>query len=136
VRPVVLICVQSPGDYYIRAVLKEYKFEPATITATVKEGIVESVRMTATRHAYSCFGTVRHLGGQRVPGVHVEAVSEACNQLHEEDKTNVNGEFRVRGLNPGCRYRVSVRPEGQAAVGTFPMALDVEVPVGMCAAVV
>lgn len=42
----------GPGEYNVRAVLKEYRFEPATATVRVREGSTERVRMVATRHAY------------------------------------------------------------------------------------
>lgn len=34
---------------------------------------------------------MRHLGGQVVAGAVLEAVSEGCNQLQEEDATNDQG---------------------------------------------
>ena len=51
----------------------------------------------------SCYGVVTSLSGEAEPGVHVEAVSVAssnqvCRALQEESKTELDGSFRIRGL--------------------------------------
>jgi len=51
----------------------------------------------------SCFGTVLSLNGEPEPSVYVEAVTletspPACRRLQEESQTEVDGSFRIRGL--------------------------------------
>jgi len=51
----------------------------------------------------SCFGTVLSLNGEPEPSVYVEAVTletspPTCRRLQEESQTEVDGSFRIRGL--------------------------------------
>jgi hypothetical protein len=52
----------------------------------------------------SCYGTVASLSGEAEAGIFIEAVaitaskSETCRALQEESKTEVDGSFRIRGL--------------------------------------
>lgn len=70
---------------------------------------------------------MRHLAGQPVGQAAVQAVSEGCGQVQEEDVTNDDGSFRLRGLQPGCTYRLTLRQEGQAISGAYPNFYDVTV---------
>ncbi|PIO73159.1 hypothetical protein TELCIR_04883 [Teladorsagia circumcincta] len=47
-----LVGFQAPGDYFLRAILQEYKFEPSTTTITVKEGQHEHVELRGKRVAF------------------------------------------------------------------------------------
>ena len=76
--------------------------------------------------SFSCYGKVRHLAGQPVSSVAVEAVSEDCNQLQEEDTTTEEGTFRVRGLNPGCSYQLRLKSEPDIP-GTIPSQFMIQV---------
>jgi len=73
----------------------------------VKEGLDEKVTISAKRVAYSCFGKVRSLNGEAEKFVPVEAVS-ATGEV-EETQTDAEGNFRLRGLQPGKEYRVRVK---------------------------
>ena len=58
---------------------------------------------TALCHVCSCFGTVLSLNGEPEPSVHVEAVTSetspsSCRRLQEDSQTEVDGSFRIRGL--------------------------------------
>lgn len=44
--------IQSPGMYYMKAILKEYEFSPASIEVQVKEGVTENVTVLGKRIAY------------------------------------------------------------------------------------
>ncbi|VDK75742.1 unnamed protein product [Onchocerca ochengi] len=103
-----------PGEYFLRPILQEYKFDPKSMTINIKEGEFETVNLKGHRFAYSVFGKVSYPAGQSVPAMTVEAVSEQCNQLQEEDTTDANGEYRIRGLHPKCVYRLVLKtPNGQ-----------------------
>ncbi|VDO46796.1 unnamed protein product [Onchocerca flexuosa] len=102
------------GEYFLRPILQEYKFDPKSMTINIKEGEFETVHLKGHRFAYSVFGKVSYPAGQPVPAMIVEAVSEQCNQLQEEDTTDTNGEYRIRGLHPKCVYRLVLKtPDGQ-----------------------
>eukprot|EP00698_Gefionella_okellyi_P005660 TRINITY_DN1512_c1_g1_i1.p1 TRINITY_DN1512_c1_g1~~TRINITY_DN1512_c1_g1_i1.p1 ORF type:complete len:1156 (+),score=295.52 TRINITY_DN1512_c1_g1_i1:71-3538(+) len=94
-----------PGSYYVRPQLKEYSFEPATMTADLSEGVPATARFVAKRNAFSVFGVVRRLDGTPVAGAVVEAFSET---LHEDARTNSDGSYRIRGLLPGSAYEVRI----------------------------
>ncbi|KHJ89160.1 hypothetical protein OESDEN_11025, partial [Oesophagostomum dentatum] len=64
----------APGEYFLRAILQEYKFEPSTTTITVKEGQHEHVELRGKRVSFSVFGRVREMSGSAVVGVIVEAL--------------------------------------------------------------
>lgn len=44
--------LQSPGDYFVRPVLKEYSFEPQTKTVKIQEGQTEIVNLSGNRVAF------------------------------------------------------------------------------------
>lgn len=58
------------------------------------------------RVAYSGHGLVTSLNGEGEGGVVVEAVGlDKCNLYQEEATSGNNGQFRIRGLQPGvCIY--------------------------------
>ena len=64
-----------PGTYFVRPVLKEYVFEPSSLSIDLQEGRRDTGRFTARRVAFSCYGTVRALDGAPVANAAVEAVS-------------------------------------------------------------
>ncbi|MCP9258689.1 Nodal modulator 1 [Dirofilaria immitis] len=104
----------QPGEYFLRPILQEYRFDPKSVTLNIKEGEFETVNLKGYRFAYSTLGKVSYPAGQPVIGMIVEAVSEQCNQLQEDDTTNETGEYRIRGLHPKCIYRLVLKtPNGQ-----------------------
>ena len=91
----------SPGEYFLRPMMKEYRFDPPFKMITVAEGASINVKLSGTRVAFSAYGTVTSLNGQPEPGVIVEAQGQSeCNNLQEEAITEDNGNFRIRGLEP------------------------------------
>ena len=62
-----------PGTYYIRPMLKEYTFSPASVEVDVTEGSIAEATITATRMAWSAFGRVLALNGRPVANVTVVA---------------------------------------------------------------
>lgn len=87
------------GDYIVRPMVKEFRFEPSSKSITLAQGQTAVVEWTGTRIAYSAFGKVTSIGGEPEPGITMEAVSRApCPQMQEESATASNGHFRISGL--------------------------------------
>lgn len=63
------------------------------------------------RVAYSVFGKITTLSGDAFANVLVEAVSstEACSNHQEEAVTEFNGQYRIRGLQTGCDYKIRLQ---------------------------
>ncbi|KAF6032904.1 hypothetical protein EB796_008789 [Bugula neritina] len=103
----------SPGRYYLKAILKEYEFSPASIEVEVEEGVTKEVKVIGKRVAYSCSGVVVNLNGKPVSQsvvIRAEGVQgEDCINTEESSQAEPSGYFRVRGLKPGCSYRFSLR---------------------------
>ena len=94
-----------PGEYFLQAQLKEYKFAQATQTLTIEEGTAVEVTLQCTRIAFSAFGRVTTITGQPQPKVRVVATAEK----HKEVAfTDAQGQFRVRGLHPQEEYVITV----------------------------
>ncbi|XP_014293397.1 BOS complex subunit NOMO3 isoform X1 [Halyomorpha halys] len=104
----------SPGEYFLRPMMKEYRFHPTSKIISVDEGATVQFTLSGERVAYSGLGLVTSLNGEGEGGVVVEAVGlDKCNLYQEEATSGNNGHFRIRGLQPGCGYnvRVKVGPE-------------------------
>lgn len=109
----------SPGEYYLRPLLKEYRFDPPALQFEVKEGDTVNVKLEGDRVAWSAFGTVTSLSKEAEAGVLVEAVGvdregHKCSHLQEEAATEITGQFRIKGLQPQCNYIVRVKPGAEA----------------------
>jgi len=100
----------SPGEYFVKPVLKEYEFEPKSKLITVKEGAEEIVDIVGTRVAFSLFGSLTSLKGDPEVGVTMEAVGQGdCAKYQEEGTTGQDGKFRIRGLQPSCSYLLGLK---------------------------
>lgn len=103
----------SPGQYYFKPMMKEFRFEPSSQMIEVQEGQNLRITITGYRTAYSCYGTVSSLNGEPEQGVAVEAVGQSdCSIYGEDTVTDEEGRFRLRGLLPGCVYHVQLKAEG------------------------
>uniref|UniRef100_A0A671LJX7 Nodal modulator 3-like n=1 Tax=Sinocyclocheilus anshuiensis TaxID=1608454 RepID=A0A671LJX7_9TELE len=103
----------SPGQYYFKPMMKEFRFEPSAQMITVEEGQVLHIPITGFKTAYSCYGTVQSIGGDAEQGVAVEAVGQGeCGVYSEDTVTDEESRFRLRGLRPGCNYNIQLRGEG------------------------
>jgi len=97
----------GPGEYFLRPMQKEYSFEPATQMISVSEGQDVVINIKGTRVAFSCSGTIASLAGIGEESVGIEAVGlHKCSEYHESTVSDGNGNFRIRGLQPGCSYNV------------------------------
>nr|XP_033819638.1 nodal modulator 1-like [Geotrypetes seraphini] len=103
----------SPGQYYFKPMMKEFRFEPSSQMIEVQEGQNLKIKISGYRTAYSCYGTVSSLNGEPEQRVSVEAVGQNdCSIYGEETITDEDGKFRLRGLLPGCVYHVQLKAEG------------------------
>ncbi|KAG7268727.1 hypothetical protein CRUP_012871 [Coryphaenoides rupestris] len=80
----------SPGQYYFKPMMKEFRFEPASQMITVEEGQNLSIHITGIKTAYS---------GDPERDVAVEALGQGDCSLYSED-------------TPSCRYVIQLRAEG------------------------
>eukprot|EP01126_Amoeba_proteus_P002910 TRINITY_DN10947_c0_g1_i1.p1 TRINITY_DN10947_c0_g1~~TRINITY_DN10947_c0_g1_i1.p1 ORF type:complete len:1179 (+),score=219.89 TRINITY_DN10947_c0_g1_i1:119-3655(+) len=96
-----------PGDYYLRPLLKEYIFNPTSLSIGLKEGEQRVEIFSAHRVAFSCFGHVQTLNGHSIKDISVEAVGS--NNAYEEAKTDSSGNYRIRGLKPSSNYTIHVK---------------------------
>ncbi|XP_055609200.1 BOS complex subunit NOMO1 [Uranotaenia lowii] len=111
----------SPSEYYLRAMMKEYDFKPNSKLIEVKEGATVMEELRGTRTAFSIFGSITSLNGEPFQSVTVEAVTDdQCGNHLEEATSEFNGQYRIRGLHPGCQYRVRVRTVGSNVDRSIP----------------
>ncbi|XP_063960103.1 BOS complex subunit NOMO1-like isoform X2 [Lytechinus pictus] len=100
----------GPDTYFLRALMKEFEFEPSTQMIEVSEGSVVDIKVKGRRVAFSCYGSVTSLNGEPEPGISVEAHSEeSCGQVVEESVSDEEGNFRIRGLQPNCDYKIQLK---------------------------
>lgn len=107
----------SPSQYYLRPMMKEYRFEPSSKIIDVKDGETVHVELRGRRIAFSVFGSVSSLNDEPFADVIIEArAEERCGNHQEESITELSGQYRIRGLQPGCEYFIRVRSEGETIV--------------------
>lgn len=108
-----------PGKYFLRPLLKEYRFEPASQTIELGQAGSVTEKFTAIRTAYSAYGSVKSLNGEAEKHLRVEATqmleseftADGARQYprYEETETDANGDFRLKGLMPDSKYLVTVQ---------------------------
>ena len=99
----------APGTYFVRPLLKEYEFTPASRSIEVEEETEEAIRIEGRQVAFSCYGRARSLSGMPEEGVTIVAEGLAsCGNQREETNTNEEGEFRLRGLQPRCNFSIGL----------------------------
>ncbi|KYQ48115.1 Nodal modulator 3 [Trachymyrmex zeteki] len=109
----------SPGEYYLRPMMKEYRFDPSSKMINVVEGATVNVNLFGNRVAYSAYGSITSLNGEPEVGLLVEVQGQGnCSSLQEEATTEENGNFRIRGLQPTCIYafRLKLNVESNAHI--------------------
>lgn len=95
----------SPSRYFLRPMMKEYKFEPSSKIIDIKDGETSSLEFIGKRVAFSIFGSINSLNGEPFGQINIEALSdESCQHQQEETTSENNGQYRLRGLQPGCTY--------------------------------
>lgn len=73
--------------------------------------LLKNFHFSAKRVAYSVFGKITTLSGDPFANVVVEAIStsDACSNHQEEATTEFNGQYRIRGLQTGCDYKIKLQ---------------------------
>lgn len=101
----------TPGDYFLRPMMKEYMFDPPSKMVSVDEGATIMLSISGSRVAYSVYGHTVSLSGEPETDVVVEAVGKGpeCDQYQEEAMSDVQGSFRIRGLLPKCHYELRLK---------------------------
>lgn len=100
----------GPDQYFLRALMKEYKFVPGSQMLDVAEGASVNLLIKGQRVAFSAFGTITSLNGEPEPGIALEAQGvESCGEIVEEGVSDQEGKFRIRGLQPKCTYELRLR---------------------------
>nr|XP_003706916.1 PREDICTED: nodal modulator 3 isoform X2 [Megachile rotundata] len=103
-----------PGEYYLRPMMKEYRFDPSSKMIKVAEGATVRVNLFGKRVAFSAYGSVTSLNGEPEAGLLVEIQGQGdCDDLQEEATTEENGNFRIRGLQPTCTYVFRLKPNAE-----------------------
>ncbi|CAD7014627.1 nodal modulator 3 [Ceratitis capitata] len=104
----------SPSRYFLRPMMKEYKFEPTSKIIDIQDGQTEELVFVGKRVAYSIFGSINSLNGDPFAQINIEAISdELCQYQQEETTSEINGQYRLRGLQPGCTYFVKPKDVGK-----------------------
>jgi hypothetical protein len=96
------------GEYYIKPLFKEYKFEPSQKLVKILGGQHYEETLVAHRIAFSIYGKINNLNREKVEGLYIQAYDEQTRQL-QETAIDKNGEYRLRGLIPGRKYTIKVK---------------------------
>ena len=95
------------GSYFLRALLKEFVFDPPSKEVNVKEGDLIQIEFKGKRVAFSAFGHVQSLNGEPEKFAAIEALSS--DGKYEESVSDAEGKFRLRGLLPSTTYIVRLK---------------------------
>ncbi|KAH1023307.1 hypothetical protein HUJ04_012539 [Dendroctonus ponderosae] len=100
----------SASDYFLRPMMKEYRFEPSAKLIPVQEGQTINIQLTGKRVAFSAFGRLTTVNDDAFENVNIIASGiENCTGISEESYTDGSGAFRIRGLQPFCSFKVYVQ---------------------------
>jgi len=97
----------GPGQYFLKPMQKEYSFEPSSKMVDVSEGEDVVILIKGKRVAFSVSGSVSSLSGLPQEKITIEAVGmHKCTEYQESAKSDENGQYKLRGLQPGCAYNI------------------------------
>lgn len=105
----------SPDNYYIKPLMKEYKFSPTHQIVGLKDGERAEITLEGGRVSWSAFGVLRAITGVGMKGALVLAeVHSGEDCFDEEALTEDGGHFRIRGLFSRCEYKIILKdvPDG------------------------
>lgn len=126
-----------PGKYFLRPLLKEFKFEPSSKSIELDQAgsVLES--FVAIRVAYSAYGSVRSLNGAPEKDSKVEATQILDSLYHEdgtrqypryeETDTDADGSFRLKGLMPNSKYLIKIDSANTRIDRSSPNSMEVQV---------
>jgi hypothetical protein len=98
----------SSGEYYIQPFLKEYQFEQRQKSINIKEGDHFDIILKAKRVAFSIFGKVNSLMGEKLENLFIQAQNMQTN-IVQETQIMKNGDYRLKGLIPGQQYTIKIK---------------------------
>jgi BOS complex subunit NOMO len=121
-----------PGSYFFRPLLKEYTFKPKNAMVDIEDVAAPQLTFTATRVAFSAFGSVRALNGDPEANVVIEAYNadDSEKRIVEQTTTDSEGNFRLRGLARGKTFVLRAREVQnnadveRAAPAAFPVTIS------------
>ena len=117
----------SSGEYYIQPFLKEYKFEQNQKSIIVKEGDHIDILLKAKRVAFSVFGKVNSLLREKLENLFIQA-QNIDTKIIQETPIMKTGEYRLKGLIPGEKYKVKVKiPEDSNIERALPINILLDI---------
>ena len=117
----------SSGEYYIQPFLKEYKFEQNQKSILIKEGDHIDVLLKAKRVAFSVYGKVKNLMGEKIENLFIQAQNIETNII-QETSVMKNGEYRLKGLTPGQKYNIKVKiPKESNLERALPLNIELNI---------
>lgn len=119
------------GDYYLCPQLREYQIEPEDVQIQLKSGDDVRLEFQSGRTAFSCFGQITSINNEPEANLIVGALPvDRCESLAKESaKTDVNGQFRLRALQPNCSYRLQQGEVENVHLYTIKRTSDVDINV-------
>ncbi|CAL8114222.1 unnamed protein product [Orchesella dallaii] len=119
------------GQYYLKALLKEFSFEPSAVNIDLKEQETNTVNLKANRESFSLYGQLTTLSGELLPNILVSAKGIGnCTEYAEDGTSDDQGNFRIWALKSYCTYEISlVKREDftQMVERTVPDKLDIKI---------
>jgi len=99
----------QPGQYYLKALLKEFQFQPSAINIDLKEQESKKIVLKAIRESFSLYGQLSSLSGELMPNLLVSARGVGnCSEYGEEGSSDEMGNFRIWALKSYVRAHFSV----------------------------
>lgn len=87
------------GQYYLKALLKEFRFEPSAANIDLKEQETKKIVLQANRESFSMYGQLTTLSGELLSGQQVSAKGIGnCSEYGEEGTSDEHGNFRIWAL--------------------------------------
>jgi hypothetical protein len=88
-----------PGQYYLKALLKEFQFQPSSINVDLKEQETKKIVLKSIRESFSLYGQLSSLSGELMPNLLVAARGVGnCSEYGEEGTSDEMGNFRIWAL--------------------------------------
>ena len=107
--------------------MKEYKFEQNQKSILIKEGDHIDVLLKAKRVAFSVYGKVKNLMGEKIENLFIQAQNIETNII-QETSVMKNGEYRLKGLTPGQKYNIKVKiPKESNLERALPLNIELNI---------
>lgn len=95
------------GEYMVKCSLKEYSFEPNQKIVNIIEGENAEILVYGKQIAFSLYGRVIKLSQEGFENAMVELYED--NKLKDSVRTNAQGSFRIRALEPNKHYQLTLK---------------------------